>query len=205
MIEKPSNILRFQHIVILYNLVEAFFAISFGLLAQSAALTGFGMDSVAESLDNFIVIRRLKKLRRESVTVATSVKQKPIVPVAILSFIFGSYVLIQSLKVLILQTVPLPSLPGVIIAICSLIFMPILAIGSYYKNHSVKIACQMGIKDIWAYMFLSLGLLIGLSLNYCFGFWWVDPLVGLMTSGFLYKKSLDSILGGGHGLDAAIF
>jgi divalent metal cation (Fe/Co/Zn/Cd) transporter len=198
---KPNNTSRFQYIAIFYNLVEALFAISFGLLAQSIALTGFGMDSATESLNDFIVVQRLNKLIGKSLPLTAL--GKPIVPVAILSFIFGSYVLIQALKVLILQTVPLPSLPGVMIAICSLIFMPVLAYWNYHKNHSTKTACKMGIKDIWAYMLLSLGLLLGMSLNYCFGFWQVDPLVGLITSGFLYKKSLDSIIGGGHGIDSA--
>jgi len=39
-----------------------------------------------------------------------------------------------------------------------------------------------------------LGLLSGLCLNYFFGFWKADPFVGLIVSGFLYKKSFDNII-----------
>lgn len=200
MIEESPKISLIQYIAIVYNLTEAFLAILFGLLARSIALTGFGLVGVAELIGNFVMVRHLKQAAADPETMLVTIKQKPIVLTAIFSFIFGSYVLVQSIKELILRAFPVPSLAGIVIAIFSLIFLPLLAFWSYRQGgYSLKNAFMMGIKDIWAYMFLSLGLLLGLTLNFCFGIWQADPLVGLITAGFLYKKSLESLLGGGNG------
>jgi divalent metal cation (Fe/Co/Zn/Cd) transporter len=194
MSEELPKVSLIQYLAIVYNMVEAFFAILVGLLTRSIALTGFGLDSVVEAFDDFVLVRRIKKtLEAPGITVA-KLKQKPIVLVVILSFVFGSYVLIQSIKVLLLKTVPTPSLPGMAIPFLSLIFMPLMAFVSYRRTYSFKKAVILGFKDIWAYLFLSLGLLVGLGLNYFYGFWQADPLVGLITVIFLYKKSLESIL-----------
>ena len=192
-----------QYIAIVYNMVEAFFAILFGLLTRSIALTGFGLDSVVESCCNFVLVRRLKHSAKDPGITVAKIKQKPIVLVAILSFIFGSYVLVQSIKILLIKMAPTPSLPGIAISIFSLIFMPLMAFLSYIRNHSLKKTVLLGLKDIWAYMSLSLGLLVGLGLNYFYGFWQADPVVGLITVIFLYKKSLESILGPGDASDLA--
>jgi divalent metal cation (Fe/Co/Zn/Cd) transporter len=195
MSEELPKVSFIQYVAIVYNVVEAFFAILFGLLTRSIALTGFGLDSVAESIGDFVLVRRMQQLAGDPETTVVKLKQKPIVLVAILSFIFGSYILVQSIKAFLLKTVPIPSLLGMAIPILSLIFLPLLAFLSYRKSHSLEKAIILALRDIWAYMFLSLGLLIGLGLNYHYGFWQADPVVGLITVIFLYKKSLESILG----------
>jgi divalent metal cation (Fe/Co/Zn/Cd) transporter len=195
MAEDPKMLLV-QVIIVVYNLLEAFFAILCGWQAHSTALTGFGLDSMAESFGDLVLFRRIKMSGNSPERLMFAIKQKPFVFNAIFSFIFGSYILIQSIKVLILQVAPAPSLFGIIIAIGSLIFMPLLAFWSYHKHFSARIALKMSIKDIWAYMLLSFGLLLGLSANYYFGFWLADPMIGLVTVGFLYKKCLESLLGG---------
>jgi divalent metal cation (Fe/Co/Zn/Cd) transporter len=194
--EDPKMV-RIQAIVIAYNLIEAFVAILCGWLAHSIALTGFGLDSLVESFGDFVLLRRTKMVGNTTDSLRTALKGKPHIFSAILSFVFGSYVLIQSLEILLSQAAPAPSLFGIIIAISSLVFMPLLAFWSYHKQLPDRIALKMSLKDIWAYMLLSLGLLFGLSLNYYFGFWLADPMIGLITVGFLYKKCLESLLGGG--------
>jgi divalent metal cation (Fe/Co/Zn/Cd) transporter len=204
MIKGSSKISVIQYISIFYNLIEAFFAILFGMLAQSIALTGFGLNSVAELVGNYFLARQLKQSAADPETMVTKIKQKPMVLSAVLSFIFGSYVLVQSIKLLILRMHPEPSLPGIVIAIFSLFFLPLQAFWSYRQGgYSFKIAFKMGVKDIWAYMFLSLGLLLGLALNFSYGIWQADPWVGLITAVYLYKKSLESLLGGKNGSDFA--
>jgi divalent metal cation (Fe/Co/Zn/Cd) transporter len=40
-------------------------------------------------------------------------------------------------------------------------------------------------------MFLSVALLIGLGLNYLFGIWQADPIVGLVIVIFLFKEGYE--------------
>jgi divalent metal cation (Fe/Co/Zn/Cd) transporter len=185
-----SKVTVIQYTAIFYNIAEAFLAVLFGLPARSTALIGFGLVSMVETLTDLTLIRRMKRLANGKF------KPEPAVPAAILAFVLGSYILIQSIKELVLEEAPSPSLPGILITVFSLIFMPLLVFWSYKINHSLKTSLTLGMKYIWPYIFISLGLLLGLTLNYCFGIWQVDPAVGLITAVFLYKKSLQSILGG---------
>ncbi len=43
-------------------------------------------------------------------------------------------------------------------------------------------------KETLACVFLSVALLVGLGANYLFGFWWADPIVGLLIVAFLFKE-----------------
>lgn len=189
-----------QYIIIIYNLVEAFFALLFGFLAHSIALTGFGLDSVIESLDDFVMIQRMRRPGGKTETVLKSLKQKPMILLAILSFIFGSYVLIQSIKMFMYQDAPQPTLPGMLIPVFSMIFLPVLALSGFQKSYSLKTVVVFALKEIGPYMFFSLLLFLGLALNCGLKVWQADPAVGLITVFFLYKKSLECLLGRGSTL-----
>ena len=48
-------------------------------------------------------------------------------------------------------------------------------------------------KQTLACVFLSIALLIGLGLNYLYGFWKADPLVGLIIVIFLIKEGYSTL------------
>jgi len=48
-------------------------------------------------------------------------------------------------------------------------------------------------KETLACLFLSVALLIGLGLNYLFGFWQADPIVGLIIVVFLIKEGYNTL------------
>lgn len=43
-----------------------------------------------------------------------------------------------------------------------------------------------------SFFFLSLALLLGLGLNYVFGFWQADPIVGLLIVIYLFREGVES-------------
>jgi divalent metal cation (Fe/Co/Zn/Cd) transporter len=187
---------QIQYIIILYNIIETIFAILFGVLSQSVALLSFGLMSMIETIGDFIIVRRLHKALKETPSSIGMTLNKPVISVAIISFLGGSWVLIQSLKVLILKTPPLRSFVGILIAICSLALMPVLTYWSYHQD-SPGTTMRTGFYNLWVYILISIGLLVGLCLNYFFGFWKADPIMALVICGFLYKKSFDSIIKSG--------
>ena len=50
-------------------------------------------------------------------------------------------------------------------------------------------------KETLACSFLSLALLVGLGLNYLFGLWQADPIIGFVVVGFLIKEGWETLEG----------
>lgn len=181
--------IRLEYFTIAYNVLEAVASILFGGIAGSIALIGFGLDSVVESLSGGILLWRLRKHETLTEEEEEKVEKKAVKFVAVTFFILGAYVLFESIKKLAFREVPEPSLPGIIIAVLSMVIMPLLA------HRKLKAAAEIGSKalaadskETLACALLSVALLLGLGLNYTAGIWWADPIVGLLIVFFLFRE-----------------
>jgi len=109
-------------------------------------------------------------------------------------FVFGAYVLYESMEKLLSAEAAKPSLLGIAIAIVSLIAMPALFYAKYRTGKAMNSRSLVAdSKQTFACMLLSLALLIGLGLNYIWGIWWADPAVGLVVVAFLFKEGREAI------------
>lgn len=178
-----------------YNIVEGILAIGLGLATGSIALVGFGSDSFIESLSGSIMIWRFTK-KFKSVEEEEQVEKRAQKLVAYTFFILGSYVLFESVKDLLLQEPPEPSLFGIIIAILSLIVMPTLTYLKYQtgKKLNSKSLMSDSMQTLVCVM-MSFALLLSLGLNYLFNIWWVDPLAGLVFVIILYREGIEAYKG----------
>jgi len=181
--------IRLEYFTIAYNVLEAVASILFGGIAGSIALIGFGLDSVVESLSGGILLWRLRKHETLTEEEEEKVEKKAVKFVAVTFFILGAYVLFESIKKLAFREVPEPSLPGIIIAVLSMVIMPLLA------HRKLKAAAEIGSKalaadskETLACALLSVALLLGLGLNYTADIWWADPIVGLLIVFFLFRE-----------------
>jgi cation diffusion facilitator family transporter len=178
-----------EYFTVVYNIVEAAVSIVFGTIANSIALVGFGLDSIVESLSGFVLIWRLRQHGKISPEEEERIEQKAMKFVAVTFFILGLYVLFQSLKKLIGKEIPDPSLPGIIIAMVSIIVMPLLTWQKYKTGKKIRSRALIAdSKETLACAFLSVALLLGLGSNYLFGFWQADPIVGLIIAVFLFRE-----------------
>jgi divalent metal cation (Fe/Co/Zn/Cd) transporter len=162
------------------------------MFSGSIALVGFGLDSFVESLSGGIMIWRFRDAGEMSCEDEERKEAKAVRLVGYTFFILGVYVLYESFKKLILREVPEPSLLGIVIAIVSLVVMPVLFIA---KN---RIGKSMGSRSLiadskqtLACCFLSVALLVGLGLNYLYGIWWADPAAGLIIVAFFIKEGYE--------------
>lgn len=188
--------LRLSYFTVGYNLLEGAVSVFAGLLAGSIALIGFGLDSFVESLSGGVMIWRFRKRRGLSEDEEEAVEWKATRLVAYTFFILGAYVLYESAKRLYLQEMPSPSLLGIIIAIISAILMPILFYWKYQTGKLLNSRCLIAdSKETLACFFLSIALLIGLSLNYVFGLWQADPIIGLVIVAFLVREGYETLRG----------
>ena len=189
-----SKALNLSYFTVGYNIIECIVSIISGFIAGSTALLGFGSDSLVESLSGTIMIWRFRKHGFISKDDEDEIEKKATFFVGITFFIFGIYILYESLRKLIIVEKPEPSIVGIIIAIASIIVMPILFYLKYKTGKSIGSKSLIAdSKQTLACLFMSVSLLIGLGLNYLFEFWQADPIVGLIIVVFLFKEGYEII------------
>ena len=178
-----------EYFTVGYNVAEAAASITFGLLAGSIALVGFGLDSIVESLSGGVLIWRLRQHGRCTPKEEERIEKRAVRFVAITFFILGLYVLYESVTKLLFREIPEASLPGIIIALASIVAMPLLA------GQKIKVGKAIGsqalladAKETVACAWLAITLLLGLGANYVFGFWQADPIVGFIIVFFLLRE-----------------
>ncbi|MBN1291038.1 MAG: cation transporter [Candidatus Latescibacteria bacterium] len=183
-----------SYITVIYNILEGVVSITAGYFAGSIALAGFGLDSFVESLSGMIMIRRFTGHETMSEDEEKLAENKAVRYIGYTFFIFAAYVLYESATKLYFHEKPEPSLFGIGIAIVSLITMPVL----YYQKLDTarKIGSKSLIadaKETLACTMLSVSLLAGLGFNLLFGWWWADPLTGLIIVYFLVREGFEII------------
>ncbi len=177
-----------------YNILEGIISILAGSMAGSIALIGFGLDSFVESLSGSVMIWRFRQAGKISEEEEEKIEKRATLWIAYSFFILGAYVLYESGKKLYLREIPEPSLLGIIVAIASIIVMPILFYMKYQTGKAIgSRALVADSKETLACTFLSMALLTGLILNYLYGLWQADPIVGLVIVIFLIKEGHETL------------
>ena len=185
--------LLLEYFTVGYNIIEAIISIAFGSMVNSIALVGFGLDSIVESLSGLVLIWRLRQHQKITEEEEERVEKKAMKFIAITFLVLALYVLFQSVKKLLFQEIPNPSLPGIIITIASIVVMPILSLQKYRIGKKIKSKALIAdSKETLACFFLSLALLLGLGLNYLLDFWQADPIVGIIIVVFLLREGIES-------------
>jgi divalent metal cation (Fe/Co/Zn/Cd) transporter len=191
---------RLEYFTVAWNSIEALVSIVAGLIAGSVSLIGFGLDSLIEVISGMALLWRLHydldHARREQVERTT---------LRIVGGCFvalAAYILYESGSTLIRHEAPERSIPGIMIAAAAVVVMPVLAkakrrvaagIGSGAMNADSRQA------DFCTY--LSAILLGGLLLNALLGWWWADPVAGLVMVPIISKEGVDGLTGRACGCD----
>ncbi len=177
-----------------YNILEAFASIAFGAAAASIALLGFGFDSVVESLSGFILIWRLYDHASLSDEAAEKKETRAVRFVGISFLLLAAYVGYESLRKLITGEPALTSFPGIVIALLSMLIMPVIARRKRVLGEKIgSRALIADSRETLACAWLSVALLLGLGLNAAFGFWQADPIAGLIIVVFLAREGWENL------------
>lgn len=177
-----------------YNILEGLISLAAGYWAGSIALVGFGLDSFVESLSGSVMIWRFGRHQGLSAEEEERIEKKAVKIVGYTFLVLGAYVCYESLKKLYFQEAPAPSLLGIIIALASLIIMPVLFYLKYQTGKSLKsLSLMTDSKQTLICAFLSLALLVGLGLNYWYGIWQADPVIGLLIVILLVREGYKAL------------
>lgn len=194
-----TRALLLSYITVGYNLIEGFASITAGILAGSTALLGFGVDSFFESLSGAVMVWRFRSNNTFSKEVDEQTENLAVKLVGYTFIVLGAYVLYESVVKLITHQTPERSLFGIGIAIASVIVMPVLYLMKLRTGEAIGSRSLVAdSKETLACSFLSIALLIGLGLNYLLGWWWADPIAGLVIVGYLLKEAREALVGERH-------
>lgn len=186
--------LLLSYFTLLYNVAEGIVSIIAGSLAGSIALIGFGLDSFVESLSGGVMVWRFRRDADLPRAEEERIEKQATWIVGYTFLILAAYVLYESLDTLVSRKVPEPSVWGILIAVASLVIMPVLFYEKYRTGRSIGSRSLVAdSKETLACTFLSASLLIGLGLNYLYGLWHADPIVGLLIVAFLVREGAETL------------
>jgi divalent metal cation (Fe/Co/Zn/Cd) transporter len=185
----PRQALLLSYFTVGYNALECLLALLAGYLSGSIALVGFGLDSLLESLSGGVMIWRFYPHRGRSEAEEVRLERRAVKIIGYTFFLLAAYIFYESAEKLILAEIPRPSLLGLGVAVVSSIVMPALYLVKFRTGESLgSVSLKADAKQSLACGALSLALLLGLGLNYLFGLWQADPIIGLLIAFFLAKE-----------------
>ncbi len=174
-----------------YNLLEGVLSIAAGVAAGSVALIGFGLDSFVETLSAGIMVWRLR--RTEESEEENRRERRALRLIGWTFYLFAAYVLFESGEKLYFREAPEPSIFGMIIAAVSTVVMPALYLRKLRIGQALGMRSLIAdSKETLACAYLSVSLLAGLGLNALFGWWWADPLTGILVAYFLVREGMEA-------------
>ncbi|MFB6610693.1 cation transporter [Agromyces sp. NPDC056379] len=172
---------------ITYNVIEAIVALAAGSVASSAALIGFGLDSIVEVLSAAAVAWQFAAPdphRRERAALRL---------IAVSFFGLALFVSIDAARALLGASEPEHSPVGIVLAAVSLAIMPLL---SWFERRTGReLGSASAVADskqtlICAY--LSAALLAGLLLNSLLGWAWADSVAALVIAAFAVREGVEA-------------
>lgn len=170
-----------------YNVVEAVVALGAGRAASSAALIGFGLDSIVEVLSAAAVAWQFAAPHPEA--------REKLAMRAIAVSLFGLalFVTVDSARTLIGGAEPNHSTVGIVLAAVSLAIMP--GLSWFERRAGRELGSASAIADSKQTLicsYLSGVLLVGLVLNSTLGWWWADPLAAVVIAGFAVREGFEA-------------
>lgn len=190
--------IRLEYFTVGWNVVEGGVALAAGAAASSIALIGFGLDSIIETLSGLALLWRFKQRSVDE----ERAESRAVKVVGLTFFALASYVAYEAATDLWNHRAPEFSLPGFILAAVSLVVMPIL--GTAKRRVARTLGSRALAADAMETLFcayLSGTLLLGLGLNGWRGWWWADPVAGLVLSAFMVREGFEALRGELDGAD----
>ncbi len=182
-------------VTMLYNIVEAAVALWSGAESDSIALVGFGLDSIIETAAAGLLLWRLgKEARGADDEMVRRAERRAHRFVGVTFLLLALYVTAQAGWISWRGQPPGESVVGIVLAVASLVIMPLVAWGKLRAAREIgSAALRAEAKETLACSYLSFTLLIGLVANAVAGWWWADPLAALLMVPWLLREGREGI------------
>lgn len=174
--------LNLESITLIWNVVGVAVVIFAAWKAHSVALAGFGLDSLIEIGASTVVIWELTGIGKDR-------EKKALRLIGGAFFALAVYILAQSARTLTLHTRPDTSALGMAWLVVTFAVMVALAQGKRITGTQLNnpvLVTEGRVTMVDAY--LAGSVLVGLALNALSGWWWADPLAGLVIVFYGFKE-----------------
>ncbi len=175
--------LRLEYATLGWNVVGLGILAAAAIQAGSPALAGFGLDSLIEIFASIVVVWQLKGSHKE--------REAPAMRLIGIAFaVLGAYLLIQVAVVFATGVRPATSVPGIAWTALTFVVMLALAWGKIRAGHRMGnpvLSAEGKVTLVDAY--LAGAVLAGLALNALFGWWWADPLAGVVIVHYAAREA----------------
>lgn len=174
-------------ITIGYNVVEAIVALAAGSAASSAALIGYGLDSVIEVLSAAAVAWQFTRKDPERWERGT------LRVIAVAFFALAAFVGVNAILSLAGTVTPEHSTVGIVLAAVSVVVMPFLSFAEYRTGTELGSATAMAdSRQTLICGALSAAVLVGLVLNAVLGWGWADSVAALVIAAFAVREGVEA-------------
>lgn len=170
-----------------YNVIEAVIALAAGRAASSAALIGFGLDSLVEVLSAAAVAWQFAgpdPQRRERVALKV---------IALSFFGLAAFVTVDALRALLGTGAAEHSTAGIVLAAVSVAIMP--AFSWFERRTGRELGSASAVADSKQTLicsYLSAAVLLGLVANSLVGWAWADSVAALVIAAFAAREGLEA-------------
>jgi divalent metal cation (Fe/Co/Zn/Cd) transporter len=185
---------KLEYFTIAWNALEGLVAVVAGAIAGSISLVGFGIDSFIEVTSGSVLLWRMSVDADVHRRDRNEKRALQVVGVCFLGL--AAYITYESALDLLFKRPPEHSIPGIVLACISLIVMPLLSRAKRRVGVALgSAAMHADAKQTEFCTYLSGILLIGLLLNAFFGWWWADPVAGLIMVPIIAKEGFEGLQG----------
>ncbi|MFP3605927.1 cation transporter [Paraburkholderia sp. SIMBA_053] len=165
-----------EYITLGWN-IAGFVIVGFAAMAaRSVALAGFGLDSLIEIFASVVVIWHLTSARGNKERLALQTIGAAFIALAV-------YIVVQTIFVFVTGGRPARSPAGIAWLTATVIAMLGLARGKLVTGrrlHNAVLIAESRVTVVDAY--LAAAVLVGVALNTVTGWWWADPLAGILIA-----------------------
>lgn len=175
-----------------YNVVEGLIAVTFGVIAGSIALTGFGFDSWIEVTAAAVVLHRLRAEVAGGVPDEAK-ERRALRVVAVTFFVLAIYVTVEGVRDLATGDQPSITVVGMVLTALSAVVMPALARQKKAAGEAMNSRLVLAdAAETKLCAWLSVSTLAGLAGFAAFGLSWIDPFAGFVIAYFAVREGREA-------------
>ncbi len=194
-LKKAEKVQKFN---VIYDVVEVGVSLTAGFTSGSAALIGWGLDSVIEVISASTLWWRLHGEIKGKSDEEVKKREKITLYVIAASFLIVSiFITYDSVTKFINKEIPDWSNMGLIILLVSLVVNPILI--WYKRKYGKKLDSQELIadsKDTFVCLYQTVAVLGGLLAVHYLDLWWADPVAALLIVPYALKEGWEAFNNG---------
>ena len=172
--------MRLEYATIGWNALEAAAAVGSGILAGSVALVAFGLDSAIEVVSATVVLVHLRAVLAGAELNAAR-QRRALRTIAFTFFALAAFVTVDAVLTVLRADRPSASPLGLVV--------------TGLNAHGLQRPASLLNADAAETLLcatLSVATLIGVGANAVFGWWWADPLAGLVVVYFAIREGREA-------------